>query len=403
MENTRRHIIIGYAVFTLLFLSGIFVFTLFRIEILSLDNEKQVDAALKDLRYQLEIQFSLKGAFSEPEMSGLFDRALSGEPRLLVVAALSDEGIIRAKGVSKEYIVDAELGRSLGRLEYKKPLGTSVKDMELVLKHKDVRLPGRTRLNALYISFSKKDSGTLLEEILLILLGFFGLTLVMIVVTAVVTRRETEALKRAFASDEPLDLPELPTEDAVRPVPIPSGRQADDEAPRSLEWSEEERESRKRERFSDTTGLVKTGFFKERLATEIERAVSFGEDLALFLIAVNGVEPTAWKMHLVPVLHRLFGDPDLAHEYGPATAAVIVPGMDIDIAIKTAKLLYKQAALHKMKSLIGITTRNGRSLTPPIFIEEAAQALAQATREAQSPIIAFRSDADKFNDYQKKT
>jgi GGDEF domain-containing protein len=401
MENTRRHIIVGYAVFTLLFLSGIFVFTLFRIELLSMDNGKRVDAALKELRYQLEIQFSLKSNFSEPEMSGLFDKALSGEPRLLVVAALSDEGIIRAKGVSREYVVNADLGRSLDRIEYKKPLGTSVKEMDLTLKYKDVQLPGRTRLSALYISFSKKDSGMLLEEILFILLGFFGLTLIMILVTAVIARREEATLRRALTPDTPLNLPDLPPTPSPRPVPAAPVQPPGTDGLKGLEWSEEEREARRRERYSEETGLVKRGFFQDRLAAEIERAVSFGEDMALFLISAGVEQPDAWKVHLVPVIHRLFGDPDLAHEYGPDTAAVIAPGMDMDTAIKTARLFYKQVLERKMKSLVGITTRNGRSPAPAILLEEADQALAQAVRGAQSPIIAFRSDADKFNNYMK--
>jgi hypothetical protein len=396
MENTRRHIIVGYAVFTLLFLSGIFVFTLFRIEIFSLDNEKRVEGVLKDLRYQLEIQFSLKGNFTEPEISDLFDRALSSEPRLQVVAALTDDGLIRAKGVSKEYVVNADLGRSLDHLEYKKPLGTSVKEMELVLKYKDRRLPGRPRLSALYVSFSKDDSFTLLEEILFILLGFFGLTLIMIVVTAIITRREAVVLQRALAPDAPLDLPELPRREAPpRPAspPPPAPRGTEDDSLPELEWSEEEREARRRDRFSPDTGLVKREFFQDRLANEIERAVSFNEDVALFLITVEGGDHAAWKVHLVPAIHRLFGDAELAHEYDSGTAAVIAPGMDIDTAIKTAKLFYKQVYERKFHALMGITSRNGRVPTPQAFTEEAVQALAQAARGGQSPIIAFRSDA----------
>jgi hypothetical protein len=402
MANTRRHIIVGYAVFTLLFLSGIFVFTLFRIDLLSMKNEKTVDDTLKSLGYDLKLLFSDKGNFEETKMSDLFDRALSNEPRLLVVALISDNGIIRAKGVSKEYVVDADLGTTLGKLEYKKPLGTSVKEMNVVLEYRNVQLPGRPRLSALYISFSKKDSVVLFEEILYILLGFFGLTLIMIIVTAVLSRRDEKALQRALAPDMPLDLPSAPPPAAPRPAPRTPVDEGLAAPPRDLEWSEEEREARKRERFSEITGLVKRDFLRERLAAEIERAVSFNEDMALILISLEVEDGAAWKVHLVPIIHRLFGNPDMAHEYGPNAAAIIAPGMDIDTAIKSAQLLYRQISDRKLKTCMGISTRNGRSLTPAIFTEEASQALAQAESGTQSPIIAFRSDADRYSDYMQK-
>ena len=161
-----------------------------------------------------------------------------------------------------------------------------------------------------------------------------------------------------------------------------------------LEWSEAERAERKRERFSSRTGLVRGEYFLERLSVEIERAVSFGEDLALFFVSADaarsGAEP--WGAEFADALCRSFGNPELAFEYEPRTAAVVAPGMNIDAAIAAAKRLYHSLLGAGVRACLGITARNGRPVTPPPFIEEAAQALTQAKSGGQSPIVAFRTD-----------
>jgi hypothetical protein len=472
MEDTRRRFIAGYAIFTLLFLSGVFIYTLFRIDMLSHDNKATVETVTDRLRTDLVLKFALKGNFSEHEVATLFKRALEDEKLLLVVVLSSrDYGLIKAVGKSTDFFVPAQFNDPMRRVEFKKPLGTS--ELEggktvLTLTYKTVSLDAR--LNVLYTSFSTDDTTRLSREILFILLGFFVLTLIMIIVVSAVSSREDRIVADVLARrpvEEEIDLPVFPSRPApvqrppAQPVSLP-GRERmeaeaadaevetvdelktdedeiltdedklptdedelptdEDELPtggiespgeipelrdtpsevdagpaENLEWSEEEREARKRERLEERSGLVKPEYFRERLGNEIERAVSFGEDLSLIFISAAGID--RWSESATAILHHCFGNPELAFEFESDTAAVVAPGLSIDAAIKAAKLAYKRLTGEGLRVCLGITARNGRPVTPSLFIEEGSQALAQAERGGQSPIIAFRADADKYNDF----
>jgi hypothetical protein len=188
MEDTRRRIIAGYAIFTLIFLSGVFIYTLFRIDMLSHDNRATVESVTDRMRTDLVLKFALKGNFSEHEVATLFKRALEDEKLLLVVVLSSrDYGLIKAVGKSTDFFVPAQFNDPTRRVEFKKPLGTAELEGSktvLTLTYKTVSLDAR--LNVLYTSFSTDDTARLSREILFILLGFFVLTLIMIIVVSAV-------------------------------------------------------------------------------------------------------------------------------------------------------------------------------------------------------------------------
>jgi GGDEF domain-containing protein len=441
MEDTKRRIVAGYAIFTLLFLSGVFVFTLFRIETLSFNNKDRVERVIDRLRENLVKKFSLKGNFAEREVSDLFRNALDEEDCLLVVVVSTrDYGILKAVGKSKDYFEPAQFNDLSRPVVFNKPLGTAELASDktaLTLTYNNLTLDAR--LNALYTSFSSRDAAVLLREILFLMLGFFTLTLIMIIVVSAVTSREDRIVAAAVTRRPPpekIDLPEFPARRAAPPPTIAPQERGpslqtpgteepiagpDESAPvqfadipelrdeaagggaaaagsataEDLSWSDEEREARKRERYSERSGLIRSEYLRERLGVEIERAESFDEDLALAFVSVSAARSGAGTgdESFASSLRQYFGGPELAFEYDPDTAAAVAPGMNIDAAIKAAKLLYKALFASGLRACVGITARNGRTVTPEAFLEEAAQALSQAKSGAQSPIIAFRAGA----------
>ena len=125
MEDTRRRLVAGYAIFTLLFLSGVFVFTLMRIDILSAGNKDRVEAVTDKLRADLVLAFAQTGTFAGHEVDGLFTKALDDEPRLLVVVVSTKEnGILKAAGKSKKYLPAAQFDDRARPVVFNQPLGT---------------------------------------------------------------------------------------------------------------------------------------------------------------------------------------------------------------------------------------------------------------------------------------
>ncbi|MBN2353457.1 MAG: GGDEF domain-containing protein [Spirochaetales bacterium] len=456
MEDTKRRIIAGYAIFTLLFISGVFVFMLLRIDALSWEHKVRIEEVIGRFRINVVDRFSKAGSFASEQVADLFPSLLSDNPDLLVIAVSSPKyGILQSRYRSKNYFPPAQYRNQAGPVEFKKPLGTAeLSPVAVTLIYNNVSIDAR--IDALYTVFSNDDATVLLQELLLILLGFVVLTFIMIIIVSAVSSRDaalsgrdriaatalarrrpgsavdareypgrrTPSSERHVYAHRPdssrtaesfiEELPELdadsqPSDSEPASEPEPRFGYDSDSAPEphcdrepeleyeaeaaaGLEWSEEERKARRLERYDERTGLVRKEFFRERLAMEIERAASFREDAALLLVAVSAARSGAdpWGGEFTDALRRSFTDADLSFEYEPGTAAVIAPGMSIDAAIRSAKILYQSLLAIGVRACLGITARGGRQIAPESFVEEAAQALAQAKTGGQSPIIAFR-------------
>jgi GGDEF domain-containing protein len=275
-------------------------------------------------------------------------------------------------------------------------MGTSEMNLPLTLTFKNSSL--NVNLSALYISFSSKDSTTLLWEILYVLLGFFSLTLIMIIVMAVAFRRRAGFTVQADqpggsfsegAGYSPRQARAGAGEGAGTP---PMEDQPEELA--SVETGPPIPPGNREDRYSALSGLVRSEYFEARLTEEIERAASFDQDLALIMISIEKVASSTFSLRedFTAVLHHFFPLHDLAFEYGKDVYAVVVPDESVDAAITTAKLIYKELFERRVSVSMGLSSRNGRLPGASILINEAAEALSQAKEEGHSPIIAFRPD-----------
>ncbi len=178
----------------------------------------------------------------------------------------------------------------------------------------------------------------------------------------------------------------LPIED-IKPMPI------EKENPKGL--------------FSPETGLGWESYFKTRLENELNRAISSEIDLALFLIKIPGLERNcAVIKKICDYLITQFQFKDLLFEYKDDSIAAIKIGTNVDQALTLAETINKDIndllADYPTKSFIGISTRTIRMMSAERLLKEADEALVHAQEEEDSPIIAFRADAIKYQQFLEK-
>ena len=185
------------------------------------------------------------------------------------------------------------------------------------------------------------------------------------------------------ASKTPKDNAKLPVED-VKPMAI------EKENPKGL--------------FSPETGLGWESYFKTRLENELNRAISSEIDLALFLIKIPGLERNcAVIKQISEYLITQFQFKDLLFEYKEDSIAAIKLGTNTDQALTLAETI--NADINAMlkdyptKSFIGISTRTIRMMSAERLLKEADEALVHAQEDEDSPIIAFRADAIKYQKF----
>lgn len=156
--------------------------------------------------------------------------------------------------------------------------------------------------------------------------------------------------------------------------------------------------------FSPETGLGWESYFKTRLENELNRAISSEIDLALFLIKIPGLERScAVIKQICDYLITQFQFKDLLFEYKDDSIAAIKIGTNTDQALTLAETINEDINEllkdYPTKSFIGISTRTIRMMSAERLLKEADEALVHAQEDEDSPIIAFRADAIKYQKF----
>jgi GGDEF domain-containing protein len=160
--------------------------------------------------------------------------------------------------------------------------------------------------------------------------------------------------------------------------------------------------------FSEKTGFGWESYLEPRLDSELIRASSSEQDLALVLIKIAGIEHyPAYTEFISKVLLEVFKFRDLIFEYGQDGFACIYQDLNVEKALTLAEELY--IALDEIlkncdvKIAIGISTRSLRIIPGTRILKEAQQAIDKALTEKEDPIIAFKANPDKYKDYVYNT
>jgi len=163
--------------------------------------------------------------------------------------------------------------------------------------------------------------------------------------------------------------------------------------------------------YSPRSNIGWEAYTKDRLASEIHRCAASEQDLAVLLMeCAEGVncDGDLYKSIATEAV-GLFNVRDLSFEYGNNGITVIIPNISLEEGISKAeefhsKLLktYPDSFHNKNDFLIGISSRSGRLIDADRLLREVSRALEKAKAEPGSPIIAFKSDPDKYRDYIKR-
>jgi len=149
----------------------------------------------------------------------------------------------------------------------------------------------------------------------------------------------------------------------------------------------------------------------ERLASELHRCAASEQDLIIMLMecaaSVNCDERLYKKIADEAI--DLFNLKDLTFEYGKRGFTVIIPNESLEEGILKAnefhERIYKTCFDSFQKTndfIIGISSRSGRLVEAHKLLHEAARALEKARGEPQSPVIAFKSDPEKYREYIRR-
>ena len=144
----------------------------------------------------------------------------------------------------------------------------------------------------------------------------------------------------------------------------------------------------------------------DRLDSELHRCASFEQDLTFLVMESGEISGDSLYRKFTEEAVKFFAMRDLIFEKGERGISVIIPNVALEEGMTKAegfrsrliaKLPECRAAVH-----IGLSSRSGRLIEANRLMLEAATALRKAMEDPVSPIIAFKSDPEKYREYIKE-
>jgi hypothetical protein len=151
-------------------------------------------------------------------------------------------------------------------------------------------------------------------------------------------------------------------------------------------------------------------YTKDRLASELHRCASSEQDLVFIVMEY-------YRDTISDKEYRIFADQavsffalrDLIFEKGNSGLTVVLPGIGVEQGIAKSEEFHLRLRnkmpdfIKKPQDLaIGLSSRSGRLLEPARLMFEAESAMNKAKEDPASPIVAFKSDPEKYRDYLNK-
>jgi hypothetical protein len=160
--------------------------------------------------------------------------------------------------------------------------------------------------------------------------------------------------------------------------------------------------------YSPRSNIGWEAYTHDRLASELHRCAASEQDLVVLLMECGGSVNCDNNLYrkIADEAVDLFNLQDLMFEYGSQGIAVIIPGEDINQGISHAEKfrnrIYKtcyDAFINNNDLLVGMSSRSGRLIDAQRLLLEASRALGKAREDNQAPIVAFKSDPEKYREF----
>ncbi len=153
-------------------------------------------------------------------------------------------------------------------------------------------------------------------------------------------------------------------------------------------------------------GFCSETLLSPRLESELKRAASFDQDLALALIRAIAKKDTPLDFNHEEFYAQaagFFPFKDLLFEYDRHTYSVILPNTDLDRGVELLNTfqhqIFEVEGCGQFELAVGLSSRNGRLIDEKRLITEASAALAKAVDDPETKLIGFRPDPGKYRSY----
>jgi hypothetical protein len=159
------------------------------------------------------------------------------------------------------------------------------------------------------------------------------------------------------------------------------------------------------ELYSERSGLCRELFTRGCLSQELPRAAASGRDLVLIIMGREDRSDPGGALYrrFADEAIQFFGNRDFLFERGKGDILAVIPGIDLDQGLARVEE-FRLQVLEDLEDFFsgpasfraGLSSRSNRPVDPDRLLFEAGAAQEKALGESSSPVVAFRSDPEKY-------
>jgi hypothetical protein len=163
--------------------------------------------------------------------------------------------------------------------------------------------------------------------------------------------------------------------------------------------------------FSPRGNIGWESYTLDRLESELHRCASFEQDLTFIMMEFKDgkLDDSLYKIFAEEAVN-FFTLRDLIFEKGEQGIAVISPNIDLEQSFlkseefreRIIKKLPGSSSKTRSGLCVGLSSRSGRLIEAERLMFETSQALLKAMADPVSPIVAFKSDPEKYREFVRK-
>ena len=345
--------------------------------------------SLEQRRITAEREFIALAELAQEDGSrGFMNDQFKEKMKTALEATKSIEALI-ITGPEGEYPIERNEGYAVNREVNDSPRfidrwDLSNKNHNRPLQINDLR---NAHIKAVSRSFDYNELSKLLKETLLIILIGFSISffaILLLFLSGNGAEKQTANAGEAPDSADDVSSDEVPTEDPDDDTGI------------------EDTESGPKGLYSARSNIGWEEYTKDRLDSELHRCSSTEKDLTLMYMDFAGITSDTMYRQAAEEAVTFFTSRDLLFEYGKYGICAILTGVSHETGFSKAEKFYQRISQkfpgdRQAAGLrIGISSRSGRLLNADRLLMEVTEALNRAKKDPKSPIIAFKSNLDRY-------
>jgi GGDEF domain-containing protein len=363
--------------------------------------------SIEQRRNTAEVEFSNIAAIALTSgTQGFMDDQFKDAMNKALAANRSIEALI-ISGLDSEFAFERQQGYAIMWVNdsprFKTKFNFSKQDYYKPLQINDLR---NANIRAIAGTFDFDEIAGILKDTLLLILIGFAVAFFTMLLQFLVGKSDEKPVAIKLPVPGQYSIKKAPEQPEPRPELEPSLKPENKtpektEAPVLNNSAPEEAEPKGL--YSPRSNIGWEEYIKDRLDSELHRCSSTERDLTIILMAFTDTTSDLMYKLAAEEAISFFSSRDLLFEYGKLGIAAILPGFDLDTGISKSEkyfkhILQKFSDSKKIQSslCIGLSSRSGRLINADRLVLEAQEALSKAKQDQTSPIIAFKSDPEKY-------